>query len=328
MRYHKVESMFSLQSGSIAPIVARSSKDRYETLWIRPRTKAVGRKRRAPKLREVYRPLNDLKKIQRDIGQVLSRLFKPHPIAHAYAEGRDIVTNARTHLDASVMLHIDLVDFFGSIEEQMVIDALNGVLPGVESEDIALIADLCCRDGRLPQGSPASPVLSNLVCIPLDLRLANAGLSAGCNMGRYSDDIDISTSEASFPSDLASERNGKVELGQPLLSIIEESGFRVNWAKVRFQTRRTGLSVTGLNVGDRVTTPRGYRDNIRAALDRWAKEGVEKAARRTTGARSAEHFVNAVSGSIGFVGYVHGTDCVSYRRLKDDFTTLSKRDLA
>lgn len=290
--------------------------------------RGLRRARKTSKLREVYAPSDDLKEIQRKIGKAITRRFEPHPIAHAYTRGRNIITNAQTHLGARIMLHIDLVDFFGSISEAMVTDALRVVFDGVAAQDIAAIADLCCRDGFLPQGSPASPIISNLVCISLDAQVAKIAHSLGCSPSRYSDDVGISSPVAYFAPELASLRNGRVELGPALISIIEGCGFRINWSKVRLETQCRGLKATGLNIGKRVTVPRRYRNIIRAALHRWEKEGLEIAARRGCATRSAERFVNSLSGSIAFVGQVMGRDSLSYRRLVDDFQTLARRDLA
>lgn len=326
MVHCELERILALPSGSVAPIMAVSSADRYDTMWIKPRVKEVGGLLRQPKLRQIFAPRGNLKDVQRQIGRFITSRFKPHPVAHAYVRRRGIITNAQTHLGASRLLHIDLVNFFGSIKQPAIVDALCGLLDNCPPDIVAVIADICCRDGRLPQGSPASPSLSNLICLPLDAQLANLARSTGCSLGRYSDDIGISTAAAAFAQEIASLRNGKIEVGQPLLSLIEEHGFDVNWAKVRYQTRRTGLKATGLMIGDKVTVPREFRDNVRADLHRWTKDGRGDAARRCRPPRSEKAFVQSLRGSIDFVGQVEGRDSSSYRRLMQPFNLLCARD--
>ncbi|MHA6722104.1 reverse transcriptase family protein [Sphingomonas sp. RS2018] len=302
--------------------MALSSTERYDVVWVRPSNVGVRRKRNASKVRQVFAPCEGLKKIQLAISRVIADSFYPHPIAHAYTRHRSIITNAQTHLGAKTLLHVDLVAFFASIKQPMVVNALRGVLGGLSSEIVAVIADLCCRDGSLPQGSPASPVISNLVCHPLDAQLTDLVRCAGCSVGRYSDDIGISTTAAAFPQEIAKICNGKVELGQRLVSIVEERGFNVNWEKVRFQTRQTGLRATGLVVGDRVSVPQKFRDNVRAALHRWSRDGIGDAADRCHPGKSEEAFVQWLRGSIDFVGQVHGRDSTGYQCLSDVFRGL------
>ena len=53
--------------------------------------------------------------------------------------------------------------------------------------------ELCTLGGGLPQGTPISPMLTNLVMIPIDHRISNKLREEGCVYTRYADDMLISS---------------------------------------------------------------------------------------------------------------------------------------
>ncbi|MCM1141295.1 MAG: reverse transcriptase domain-containing protein [Muribaculum sp.] len=92
-------------------------------------------------------------------------------------------------------------NFFPSITKQMVRKALHRELGDVISSNDAInyICSLCTvsnEDGIevLPQGPPASPVLSNIVLKAMDNKLAHYAELCGCRYSRYADDITFSHS--------------------------------------------------------------------------------------------------------------------------------------
>jgi hypothetical protein len=55
------------------------------------------------------------------------------------------------------------------------------------------LANLCCYKDRLPMGAPTSPILSNLVSIPLDGDLQHFAKQRGWIYTRYADDMTFSS---------------------------------------------------------------------------------------------------------------------------------------
>ncbi|WP_082848176.1 reverse transcriptase domain-containing protein [Delftia sp. GW456-R20] len=99
------------------------------------------------------------------------------------------------------------------------------------------LASLCCLDGHLPQGSPASPHLSNAICVTLDRRLAGIASKFDLAYTRYADDICFSGQHV-----------------PPVVLIlvdaaVKESGFALNPGKTRSHGPSASSKVlTGINI--------------------------------------------------------------------------------
>ena len=65
---------------------------------------------------------------------------------------------------------------------------------------LTVISQIACRENKLPQGSPCSPVISNIIANLLDIRLNELAAGNGCTYARYADDLTFSTNEKTFPS--------------------------------------------------------------------------------------------------------------------------------
>lgn len=329
MRYRSLERRLGLPTGAISTVMNADAGTRYARFPVSPKRRIIQKRGWSPKKRMILAPSKDLKAVQRAIARHISSKFTAHPIAHAYENGRSIFANARQHVGARSVLKIDLVNFFGSIGRQSIIDALRSLLDDFCDRDIEVIADLCCCDGYLPQGSPASPVLSNLVCYPLDVQLDRLALQHRCKVTRFSDDITFSSSATAFPLALARTwKHGaacRVELAKPICSLLQQRGFVVNTSKLKFQTRPRRLKITGLIVDEGVSVPREFWDNLRAGLHRWEQRGLEACARtRANGCIVA--FVNSLRGSIEYIGQAQGRDCNRYLRAIGAYEALRCRD--
>lgn len=328
MMIDQLEARLQLAPGQLStvrmhrgPRYTLTPLSRPETSW-KPSAK--------PKARSVWRPYKELKDVQRQINQLISTRFQPHPIAHAYARGRGIVTNARKHVGKEWLFHVDLVNFFGSIKEERVVEALRNELSEMGVDDIRAIANLCCHQGSLPQGAPSSPVLSNLVCLALDRQLQTLASELGLIVTRYSDDICFSSASDFLPCELATvEGRGaaqRITLGEPLNCLFKAAEFAVNFRKVRFQRRTERQQVTGLIVNDGINVPRECYRKVRGALRLWERYGLHEAARHCQPKVSETKFANSLRGFIDYVGHVTGRD-KRHCRLLGQYEWLRARDL-
>src|SRR5262249_30547325 len=150
------------------------------------------------------------------------------------------------------VFNVDLEDFFGTIN----FGRVRGYF--MKDRDFALpaptatiLAQIACHENRLPQGSPCSTVISNLVAHILDLHLCKLAFKYGCTYSRYADDLTFSTNKPTFPAGIAVRSDTKPHewmVGAELQEIISHSQFKVNPQKTRMQYRNSRQEVTGLVV--------------------------------------------------------------------------------
>ena len=132
----------------------------------------------------------------------------------------------------------------------------------------------------LPQGSPCSPVISNLVAHLLDMRLVKLASAAGCTYSRYADDLTFSTNKKKCPVDIAvpsGSAGAPSHLwlpGEPLQKVIKRSGFRINAKKTHLMYRTSRQNVTGLVVNEKINVRWEYRHNARAMVHSLVKTGA------------------------------------------------------
>ncbi len=215
--------------------------------------------KKSGKARQISAPNSELKELQRRIlRRVLARL-NPHPLATGFRKGVSFVDNARIHQSQSVIVKIDLVNFFPAIKREKVMRYFRQI--GWNRATTRLLADLTTFEDALPQGAPTSPALSNLVNFSLDLRIAKLVSNQGGIYTRYADDITISFSQSQI-----------VNL-KPLIaivfSVIRETGYEPHLGK-KFNVRRSHQRqvVNGLVVNDRANLPRETRRWLRAVRHR------------------------------------------------------------
>jgi RNA-directed DNA polymerase len=317
MTSNRLDELLGLNPGQISSALSLCESCRYTRRIIR-------------RGRIVWAPRQELRVVQRSVCRFVQPRFQPHRIAHAYARRRSIKTNAEQHVGKTLLLHVDLKNFFASITVDAVVRKLHELFSELDLADIEALADLCCLRGRLPQGAPSSPILSNLVCQDLDEGLEILGKSFGFDPSRYSDDMAFSTNDEEFAKEIVKiHGHGKarqIEVGTALRELIERQGFSINPRKLRFQTRSDRQQVTGLTVNDGVSVPIEFRRGIRAQLNRWKTLGLGAAAKLCTQGTTPKEFVWSLEGRIGFIRQVRGQSCRHYQRFLHEFAELKARD--
>ena len=290
--------------------------------------------RRYGRARRIDTPVTTLKYIQRLIHESLTKVYGPHPAVHGFLPGRSIVSNAQEHLGRRYVLNIDLEEFFPSINRQRVFGRLVAAPYSFKPVIANLIAALSTNVySQLPQGSPSSPVIANMVSAEMDANIAKLCRLLGCRYTRYADDITISTSRAEMPPGLARYPNavgtGQVIVGDRLVQAIEHHGFRINHRKSRLQSYWTRQTCTGLVVnGTKVSPPKQYIRRLRSLVDHWKKEGWQDAAQVIHAKENGrlfddrQEFVNHVAGRIGYLTMVRGANDKVSQRLEQIVKSL------
>lgn len=200
------------------------------------------------------------------------------PCVHGFTPKRSIVTNAKRHCSPKTqhLLNIDIEDFFPSITFYRVRGLLQKKPFECSYQVATVLAHLCTFYGTLPQGSPMSPLLANLVCRGLDRDLMKLAKRHRATYTRYADDITFSFSvrrTGALPANICSFDSGILTLGEELRAIFAAHTFRINPSKSRLSTRLNRLEVTGITINQNPNVKRTFIDRIRGALHAWDKYG-------------------------------------------------------
>lgn len=244
----------------------------------RPLTRGKGQ----GKIRQLWEPLGALKRVQQWAARAMQRDLDSHisNAAHGFRPGRSIVSACRMHAAHAprALLSVDLQDFFSSVTAPMVSAALQGTA-------YAKLEHLFVLDGRLPQGAPTSPVLSNLVASALDTVLQQQ--IPGLTYTRYADDLAFTSTDLIDATVLSM-----------VARVVEQHGFALRADKTEWSCTiggapnfRQQLILHGLVVApDRVYLPRARRKLLlRSLRDAWLRNDQKQ-----------------VHGILGFVHMVYG----------------------
>jgi RNA-directed DNA polymerase len=307
--------------------------------------------------RVICSPQKGLKRIQRKLNLIFQKLYhnNSQKTAHGFIQNRSIITNAEKHINKRFVLNIDLTDFFPSIHFGRIKGLLLSEHFGLDEKIAHLISNLCCYDGKLPQGAPTSPVLTNMICFKLDSELKKLAIKSKSNYTRYADDITFSTNSKIFPEYLAkvynsdenmsnivlsnflnsdSENATNIILSKELNEIITSNKFEVNINKIRIQNKNTKQEVTGIKVNKKLNVERTYIRNIRAMLHNWENYGLEQSEEKLNKSilyskhpykRNPRSFIKVLRGQIDFVGQVKGRYDNIYKNLINKYYKLYRK---
>lgn len=300
-------------------------KKRYKTFTIKKKSGAD---------RTINAPVKGLKSILRLLNFVLQCIYEPHEAATGFVRDKSIVDNAKKHVGHHYVLNLDLKDFFHSFDRNRVkmgfiYEPFN--LDGDREPLAFLLASLCTHpfeiDGEvktvLPQGSPTSPTLTNILCKKLDRRLNGLANRFGATFTRYADDITFSS-----PHNIYNDQVFNAELKR---IIEEDQELVINPQKTRLQKASYSQEVTGLIVNEKVNVRRRYVKQIRMWLYYWEKYGYEKAEQIFKRDYMVDkghvknlnaHLVNVLDGKLEFLKMVKGEEDGTYKRLKGRFDKL------
>jgi hypothetical protein len=207
------------------------------------------------KKRWIEAPNDELKNIQEKILYKILYKFHATKFAHGFVRGKSVVSCAKEHTGKKFVLKIDLKNFFPSITREMVYHSLRDMINKDNFKYIITAAEMCLLDGRLPQGAPTSPALSNLVMISLDMCLYGIARKFGCSYTRYADDLVFSSNDETI---------------YKMIPIIKRAidcfGLVVNEKKVKVLKKHQRQKVTGLVVNSegQTSVERRKRMNLRA----------------------------------------------------------------
>jgi retron-type reverse transcriptase len=291
----------------------------YSRRWI-PKADGSARLLEAPK--------TEMKDLQRQILRSILDRIPAHDAAHGFRPGRSVLTAAAPHRAQEVVIRVDLQTFFTTVGvarvyglfrlagyPEPVAHALAALCTTVTPPAVLRAAPVAAPSGiekrrrmlralrapHLPQGSPTSPALANLIAYGLDRRMAGLAATLGATYTRYADDLVLSGSLG-----LGRRASSVVDL---VRAIAEDEGFRIHEGKTRVRTSAQRQLVTGLVVNERLNVTRTEYDRLRATLHDAAVNGPH-AANRDSHHAFREH----LEGRVGWAGAGNDARATKLRR--------------
>jgi len=239
--------------------LVRSAPRRYKVYQIPKRTPG--------QFRTIAQPAREVKALQYWVMGNLLETFPIHSSAVGYRRGLNISDNARQHTKGSYLLKMDFLNFFPSLKARDFRLLVKRSRSGLDDDDLAALERILfwkpkgTNDLCLSIGAPTSPILSNVLMMEFDERVATFCEGLGVAYTRYADDLSFSADRA------AKLRETEVmvtalcrELDSPRLTVNPEKTVRVSKRQAR---RVTGLVIT--NDQD-VSLGREEKRTLRAAV--------------------------------------------------------------
>ena len=291
-------------------------------------------KKKSGGMRIINAPIKGLKSILVALNFLLQCISEPHNAATGFVLNKSIVDNAKQHVGKLFVYNIDLKDFFHSFDRNRVKMGFYCKpfdLSGCREPLAFLLACLCTHpleiDGELrtvlPQGSPTSPTITNILCVNLDKRLTGLAKRFGAKYSRYADDITFSSMQDIFKNE---------DFLKELTRIIQEDQhLDINEKKTRLQYTSNQQEVTGLIVNEKVNVRQRYLKQIRMWIYYWEKYGYQKAQsifvrdyKEENGhvKKGNPNLDNVLYGKLEFLKMVKGSEDSTYLKLKERFDIL------
>ncbi|HEV7275117.1 MAG TPA: reverse transcriptase domain-containing protein [Devosiaceae bacterium] len=218
-------------------------------------------------VRSLSAPTPFLAHVQRWILTSILARMPVHSAAHGFVPRRGIISNAEAHRNSPAILKMDIADFFGSITRQDVekVFANAGYTPKLTY----YLSRITTLYGRLPQGAPSSPAISNILMNDFDVAVSAFCESRGLIYTRYADDITIS-----------GDNIGSTEINRVQFE-LGERGLQVASEKTRLSTKSQKQIVTGISVSSGcLKLPRDRRRKLRQIVHYIETYGIQEHIKR------------------------------------------------
>ncbi|BDR81627.1 hypothetical protein N072000002_18100 [Clostridium tetani] len=274
-------------------------------------------------VRNIAAPKSLLKSAQRKILEDILSKLPVSEYAHGFLKEKSVVSGAKAHESKpELLINIDLEDFFPTVTFERVRGMFKGFgYSGYVASLLAMICTYCERmeievrgetkyvktsHRILPQGSPASPMITNIICAKLDKRLSGLASKYSFTYTRYADDMSFS-----FMNDNTDLTYGRL-IGL-ISKIVKEEGFNINKNKTKFLRKNNRQCITGIVINnEEIGVPKKWIKNLRAAIYNANKL-------KNNGQIPSSKTIKEISGMISWIKSVNSE---KYKNIIDDAMNL------
>lgn len=315
------ESIFSIGNLLAALGICDADYKAIQDLNEKNRYTAIHLKKKNGDDRIVYDPHPLIRKIQRRIkNRLFSQIRYPVYLYGSISDPespRDYISCASRHCKAKTILKIDITSFFDNIDYDLVYKIFSELF--CYSDEVSeILAEICTREGVVPQGAPTSSFIANLCFFDVEGRIVKGLERQNLSYTRLTDDITVSS---------AIQDKNLNKAKHSIVSMIEDAGFRVNEAKTSIESiSTTAFKIHGLRINK--ATPQLPRDEIRTI--RAAVNNL-KALSREPNARTSFHYRKRYESVSGRVNKLARTSHPRYKKHRQELKAIlplpSQRDI-
>lgn len=293
--------------------IVERKRDPYHVFQIR---------KRAGGKRIICIPDQPLLLVQRWIHKNILSQVSPHNRSFAYSDGSSITKCASEHCGNRWLIKIDIRRFFESITEKSVYRIFHNL--GYNELISFELARICTRYavpskvdalkkweqdpsiysaipsykrrylGHIPQGSPTSPMIANLVSVPIDYKIQKLSEKNNLVYTRYADDLIFSTINDEF------NRKKAAIIVRKVYNILELYGFEANTAKTVIVPPGARKIVLGLLVDrEKPNLTKQFKNQLRTHIRGISRFGFVNHARHR-GFKSIWGFYRHFKGLLSF----------------------------
>lgn len=286
--------------------------------------------------RSISQPSPKLRFLQECLMIVLEEVYTPNPSCFGFIKGKSIYDNATIHSNSDIVCGFDLEDFFDSITEHRIIKVLSSKHYNLESSVATTIAKLCTVPKGsvrvLPQGSPTSPILSNIIADQLDYRLTRLCSKFDITYSRYADDLTFSFNYSCLKR--WKSHGFRKGLKEIIESIVKEEGFSLNERKSHISYHYQRQTVTGIIVNRHPNLTRVFIKTLRTLIHNWEKDGYISASFKYNSSINTTNQCHAVksldfhiAGKLAYMKMIKGKDDSTYLSLLSRYNNVRSRDM-
>ncbi len=259
--------------------------------------------------RHIAAPKAQLKAAQKQILEQILQKIEVSDLSHGFIKSRSVLTSAKSHhTSPDLLINIDLENFFPTITFERVRGLYQSFgYSGYIASLLAMLCTYCERipleikgeikyiktsDRILPQGSPASPMITNIICRNMDKRIYGLCKKLGVTYTRYADDMSFS-----YIGDTDNFAIG--DFLSSIHQIIEAEGFHMKKEKTHILRKNNRQYITGIVINnEEIGVPKRWVKILKASIHNAQKL-------KDSGGSVSNTTIHEISGKIAWLKNVN-----------------------